>query len=203
MITFLPLLESSFNNILNTGDYPDKWVQGTITPIHKSGSKSCAENYRRIIVLPTLGKLFESILETNLSYKNEVCIDPCQAGFKRNSRTIDNIFLLWSLVVSQKAHKKPVYACYIDCTKAFDNVNRDALVFRLKKRFVDGKLTVNGRVKCRNKFSKPIKSKYGVLQGGVLSPKLFTEFFCDISEYLDSSLGVKFDITIINKYYLI
>ena len=49
----------------------------------------------------------------------------------------------------------------------------------------------NGRVKWRNEFRKPIKSKYGVLQGGVLSPKLFTEFLCDISEYLDSSLGVK------------
>ena len=91
--------------------------------------------------MPALGKLFESILETRLSYKNEVCIDddPCQAGFKRNSRTIDNIFILQSLVVSQKAHKKPLYACYIDFTKAFDYVNRDALVFKLKKRFVDGK----------------------------------------------------------------
>ena len=46
----------------------------------------------------------------------------------------------------------------------------------------------NSRVKWRNKFRKPIKSKYGVVQGGVLSPKLFTEF---LSEYLDSSLGVK------------
>ena len=196
MITFLPLLEASFNNILSTGDYPDKWVQGAITPIHKSGSKSCADNYRRISVMPALGRLFESILNTN-----EVCIDddPCQAGFKRNSRTIDNIFILQSLAVSQKANKKTLYACYIDFTKAFAYVSWDALVFKLKKRFVDGKFLwviklmfnkSNGRVKWRNKFSKPIKSKFGVLQGGVLSPKLFTEFLCDISEYLDRSLGV-------------
>ena len=34
--------------------------------------------------MPALGKLLESILETRLSYKNEVCIDDdlCQAGFK-------------------------------------------------------------------------------------------------------------------------
>ena len=52
--------------------------------------------------MPALGEL----LETRLSYKNEVYIDddPCQAGFKRNSRTIDNIFILQSLVISQKAH---------------------------------------------------------------------------------------------------
>ena len=109
--------------------------------------------------------------------------DPCQAGFKRNSRTIDNMFILPSLVVSQKAHKKTLYACYKNFTKAFDYVNKDALIFKLKKRFVDGKfLSViksmfnksNDRVESRNKLSKPIKSKYGVLQGGVLSPKLFT-----------------------------
>ena len=151
--------------------------------------------------MPALGKLFESILETRLSYKNEACIDddPCQAGFKRNSRTIDNMFILQSLSVSQKAHKKPlIYACYIDFTKAFDYVNRDALVFKLKKRFVDGKFLYaiksmfnksNSRVKWRNKFSKPIKSKYGVLQGGILNPTFFTEFLWDISEYLDRSLG--------------
>ena len=140
MIMFLSLLEASFKNILRTGDYPDKWVQGTITPIHKSGRKSCADNYRRISVMLALGKLLESILETRLSYK--VCIDddPCQAGFKRNSRTIDNIFILQSLVASQKAHTKPLYACYIDFTKAFDYVNRDALVFKLKK---NASLTVN------------------------------------------------------------
>ena len=217
MITFLLLLEASFNNILSTGDYPDKWVQGAITPIHKSGSKLCAENYRGISVMPASGKLFESILETRLSYKNEVCIDddPCQAGFKRNSRTIDNIFIQQCLVVSHRAHKKLLYACYIDFTKAFDYVNRDELVFnmfKLKKRFVDGKfLSViksmfnksNGRVKCINKFSKPMKSKYGVLQGGVLSPKLFTEFFCDISEYLDRSLGVKLGGLVICIYFLL
>ena len=125
--------------------------------------------------MPALSKLFQSILETRLSYKSEVCIDddPCQAGFKRNSRTIDNIFILQSLVVSQKAHKKTlIYACYIDFTKAFDYVNRDALVFKLKKRFVNGNFL-------------------SVLQGCVLGPKIFAEFLCDISEYLDRSLGVK------------
>ena len=36
MVTFLPLLESLFSNILNTRDYPNKWVQGATTPIHKN-----------------------------------------------------------------------------------------------------------------------------------------------------------------------
>ena len=36
--------------------------------------------------MPALDKLFKSILEARLSYKNEIYIDddPCQAGLKRN-----------------------------------------------------------------------------------------------------------------------
>ena len=66
--------------------------------------------------MPALGKLFESILETRLSYKNEVCIDddPCQAGFKRNSRTIDNIFILQSLDQMPKIRWGPIsYMAYL------------------------------------------------------------------------------------------
>ena len=51
----LPLLESWFNDILNTCHYPDKSVQGTMTLIHKNGSKWCAENYGRVSVMPALG----------------------------------------------------------------------------------------------------------------------------------------------------
>ena len=119
---------------------------------------------------------------------------------KKNRRNIDTIFKLQPLVVSQKAHKKTIYACYADF--AFDYVNRDALFFKLKKRFVDGNFhsviksmfnKSNGRVKWKNILSSPKYGKYGVLQGEVLSPKLFTECNRDISEYmyLDRSLAVK------------
>ena len=71
-----------------------------ITPIFKSGSKTDPENYRKITVLPALGKLFEIVLENCLKFKNHVCSDndSFQAGFKANSRTADNIFVLYSLV---------------------------------------------------------------------------------------------------------
>ena len=44
--------------------------------------------------MPCIGKLFESIVNNRLLYKNEVCNDndPYQAGFKSNSRTMDNIY---------------------------------------------------------------------------------------------------------------
>ena len=93
-----------------------------------------------------------------------------------------------------------VYVCYIDLTKAFDYLNRDALILKLQQRNVDGKclntiksmfLKSSSRVKWNGKISKPIKNRYGVMQGGVLSPKLFNEFLQDLGKSLNPKYGLK------------
>ena len=46
------------------------------------------------------------------------------------------------------------------------------------------------RVRVNSILSDGIDSLYGVLQGGVLSPKLFNSYLSDISEYLAPELGI-------------
>ena len=46
-----------FNRLLASCSYPERWVDGVITPIFKSSSKTDSENYRKVTVLPALGKL--------------------------------------------------------------------------------------------------------------------------------------------------
>ena len=88
----------------------------------------------------------------------------------------------------------------MDLTKAFDYLNRDALIVRLQQRNVDGKIlnTIksmfhksSSRVKWNGKISKPINNRYGVMQGGVLSPKLCNEFLQDLRKYLNPKYGLK------------
>ena len=55
----LPALESLFNTILSNGEYPSTWATGII----KKGDHGVSDNYRKITVMPYIGKLF----------KNEVC----------------------------------------------------------------------------------------------------------------------------------
>ena len=64
--------------------------------------------------------------------------DPFQVGFEANSITADNIFVLYSLVEQYKRLKKNLYVCFIDFTKAFDYINRNALIYKLFKRDVSG-----------------------------------------------------------------
>ena len=74
--------------------------------------------------MPCIGELFESVLNNRLSFKNDVCYDndPFQAGFRSNSRTTDNIFILCAIIDEQKCLSKPLYTCFVDFTKAFDYI---------------------------------------------------------------------------------
>ena len=132
---FTPLLTTLFNNIFNSADYPGDSAQGLIYPVHKKGDKSDPQNYREVSLIPSLAKVFESVLENRLSFKNLVCRDddPLQRGIKKDCRTSDNLFVLYNLVETQKTRKKPLYVCYIDLTKAFDYLNRDALAAQCRR----------------------------------------------------------------------
>ena len=57
------------------------------------------------------------------------------------------------------------------------------------------------RVKWDSRISDILKSEYGVLQGGMLSPKLFTEFLQDISATFDQDQGIPVD-TLLMVYLL-
>ena len=183
-------------------EYPSRWATGMIHPIYKKGDHGVSDNYRKITVMPCIGKLFESILNNRLSFKNEVCNDnyPYQAVFKSNSRTTANIFILCVIIDKQRCLSKPLYTCFVDFTKAFGYIDRTALYYKLLNRGNYGNLlnvirrSMFSKAECRVKWdsciSDILKSEYGVLQGDMLSPKLFTEFLQDISATFDQDQDI-------------
>ena len=147
-----------------------------------------------------------------LSFKNKVRNDndPYQAGFKSNTRTTDNIFILCPIIDKQRCFSKPLYTCFVDFTKAFDYIDRTALYYKLLNRGIDGNLVsimknmfskAECRVKWDSRISDILKSEFGVLPGGMLSPKLFTEFLQDISASFDQDQGIAVD-TLLMVYLL-
>ena len=86
--------------------------------------------------------------------------------------------------------------------KEFDYIDRTALYYKLLNKGIDSNLlnvirSMFSKAECRVKWDSRIrdilKSKYGVLQGGKLSPKLFTEFLQDISATFDQDQGIPVD----------
>jgi len=50
-----------------------------------------------------------------------------QVGFCKDYRTIDQLFILQTLIEHNKAKKKPLYSCFVDFKKAFDTMLREML----------------------------------------------------------------------------
>ena len=127
---FLPVYTQLFNTIFDSGRVPESWVIGDILPIFKNkGSINSPENYRPITLLSCLGKLFTSILNDrlyNFAEKYEI-LCPNQAGFRKGLSTIDNLFVLQSLIEISKSYKNKLFCAFIDFKQAFDNVWRGGL----------------------------------------------------------------------------
>jgi len=50
-----------------------------------------------------------------------------QARFRKDYYTIDQLFILRTLIKQNKAKKKPLYYCFVDLKKVFDTVPHEAL----------------------------------------------------------------------------
>ena len=99
----LQYLHGLFNKIFDIGYFPDSWGRGGggfIVPLHKKGSTENVENYRGITLLSIVSKLFSNILNTRLNdwaEKYYVYVE-AQSGFRKGMGTIDNVFILHSLI---------------------------------------------------------------------------------------------------------
>ena len=132
-----------FNKILDTGDLPEDWLTGLIIPIYKNkGSKDDANNYRGITLLSCLGKLFTSILNHRLTEfcEKNLILKEIQAGFRKGYSTSDHVFVLKHLIDIFKSKNKKLFCCFVDYSKAFDSIWREALWHKLISNGIQGKV---------------------------------------------------------------
>ena len=57
-----------FNYIFQNGVYPDIWSHDIVNPIFKAGKMCSPENYRKITLLSSLGKLFDTIRNNRICF---------------------------------------------------------------------------------------------------------------------------------------
>ena len=200
-------LTTLFNYVWLKGDYPDKWSEGVIQPLHKKGSYNETDNYRKLTLMACMGKIFESIVNKRLVFQSEVSnqIDSYQFGFTQGCRTSDNVFIIDSMISHQRSVHKNLFITFIDFSKAFDFVNRSFLYYKMIKKGYGGRLVKtiqsmfsksHARVRWQGELGSSINSTHGVLQGGIVSPKLFNLYMSDMEDYLDQSCGVSIGGTI-------
>jgi hypothetical protein len=175
------------NLSLSRSDFPDDWKKAKVTPIYKSGNKSDVGNYRPISVLPIVSKIIERAVHDQL-YKyisNTDILSSAQSGFRANHSTTTTLLDVQDFILNNMDNGFATGVIFLDLKKAFDTVDHDILLDKLKKYGVDGnellwfKSYLSKRsqvVNINSSLSEFEHINIGVPQGSILGPLLFIIF---------------------------
>ena len=183
-----------FNLCLTHGLIPNRCIASMITPVVKSNKNSVRDvnNYRPIALASTFSKLFELILLKYLESFLHTCDN--QFGFKSGHGTDSCVFLLKQAINHYNQHDTPLYAIFLDSSKAFDRVCHYILFQKLIEKQVPLILVrfimywyknQMITIKWNNVFSRCFSVTNGVRQGGIMSPYLFNIYMDQLSVKLN------------------
>ena len=202
----IELLLKIFNNLWQTGSFPDEWREATIIPIPKPGKNHTEPSaYRPIALTNCVCKLMEKMVNKRLVWwleKNEK-LSKYQCGFRKNRSTLDHLIKLETYIRNAFINKEHVVAVFFDLEKAFDTTWKHGILKDLYNLGLRGNLPTfvknflsnrSFQVKVGSQLSDPFEQEEGVPQGSILSPILF-EIKIDsitktLKENIDCSLYV-------------
>ena len=216
-LTFwIPILHCVFNQIYDAGVYPDEWAKGLIIPIFKNGDCNKPSNYRPITLTSSLSKAFCSILNKRLTEwtRNNNPISEGQCGFREDRSTIDNVFVLDTVVNKLLIRRKSkLYCIFVDFKKAFDTVPRSLLWKKMESNQYGGKImqmlrgiykSVKTAVTLKGNLRTDFfSSGLGLKQGCIMSPFLFSIYINDLQESLLADNNHTISVEDAHLFYLL
>jgi exonuclease III len=180
------------NQMINTGIFPDRLKLAKITPIFKKGDPHECGNYRPISILPTISKVFEKIILSQLNNYFDInnLHFNSQYGFrKKRSTELAALELIDTLSLKMDQNKTPI-SIFLDLSKAFDSLHHNILLTKLKHYGItQNSLTlITNYLSNRQQYTHINGSSShkktlttGVPQGSILGPFLFLIYVNDFN----------------------
>ena len=189
------IMTKILNKIWREEEIPEEWKRGILCTIFKKGEKNKSANYRSITLMDTGYKIYTNILREKLQEeikKNEIYSEP-QLGFRRNSSTIDAIYILKNAIDRQLIEGNKIHTCFVDLKAAFDNVDRGEMLKMMREGGIEEKLCIGtetiyketlNKVRINGKIIGEFYTEKGVRQECSLSADCFNIYLSDLEKEL-------------------
>jgi ribonuclease HI len=184
-----------FNKIWDSGMQPDIWKKALLVPILKFGkSDRLVTSYRPISLLSCIGKVMERMVKNRLYWvlENNSQLCPSQSGFRKRLNTSDQVARLEKIIMETYLERKVCLAVFLDLKSAYDTVGHPALLAKLSRMGIQGRLFTwvqdflsnrSFQVLHNGEQSEAKVFKTGVPQGSSISPLLFNVFVADMPSF--------------------
>ena len=186
--------------------FPTSWKYSKIVPLHKKGCTLERKNYRPVAILSPLGKILEKVAYEQLYgyFSDNKIFHPNLHGYRQNRSTQTALLQMYDRWVRAAHHGQVTGVVLLDLSAAFDLVDHELLVEKLKIYGVDSEFCtwISSYLSDRHQavwmdhcFSSFLPCSVGVPQGSNLGPLFFLIFYndlpfslnCDIDAYADDS----------------
>ena len=200
----IPTITNIVNLSLSTGIFPDQFKSCSVHPLIKKPNldKQTLSNYRPISHLSFLSKLTERVVKARLSQhlSSNRLLNSYQSAYTKFHSTESTLLSVHDHIIKSTSKRQLTALCLLDLSAAFDTIDHDILLHRLSNWFGLSNTAhfwfrsyLSSRsftVSILDSSSSPIRLLYGVPQGSVLGPLLFTLYTTPLSHLIASNSNV-------------
>ena len=114
------ILQKLFNNAFSNKEFPDELKLTDVTPMYKKDDPNKSKNYRPVSAFPVVSRVFEKIMQDQISQYINSFLTPYLGGYRKGFSTQQALLSLiekWKIVLDSKGYGGAVL---MDLSKALD-----------------------------------------------------------------------------------